>query len=82
MPAHVDNAARLFRYRSEVFIAPPWREIFGQDEERKQDFAEAERTYQALLATYDDYGYRLCEVPRLSVEARADFIEARIAGGS
>ncbi|KFC67548.1 hypothetical protein FG93_03860 [Bosea sp. LC85] len=82
VPAHVDNAARQFRYRSEVFIAPPWREIFGQDEERKQDFAEAERTYQAMVATYGDYGYRLCEVPRCRVEERVDFIQARIAGDS
>lgn len=81
VPAHVDNAARRFRYRSEVFVAPPWREIFGQDEERKQDFTEAERTYEAMVAAYDDYGYRLCEVPRLSVEARADFIEAWITVG-
>ncbi len=79
VPAHVDNAARRFRYRSEVFIASPWREIFGQDEERKQNFAEAERTYQALVAAYDDYGYRLCELPRCGVEERADFIQARIA---
>ncbi|MGH6805522.1 MAG: AAA family ATPase [Ensifer adhaerens] len=82
VPAHVDSAARRFRYRSEVFVAPPWPEIFGQDEERKQGFAEAERTYEAMVATYGDYGYRLCEVPRSCVEARADFIQARIAGGS
>ena len=35
-----------------VFIAPPWRDIFAQDAERRQDFAEAERTYQAMAETY------------------------------
>lgn len=34
---HARNAAKEFRYNTTVFIAPPWREIFSQDHERKQD---------------------------------------------
>ncbi|MCO4316009.1 AAA family ATPase [Phyllobacterium sp. 21LDTY02-6] len=74
VPAHVRRAAELYRYHRTVFILPPWKEIFGQDTERKQDFADAERTYEAMLRAYRDCGYDLVEVPRLPVEERADFI--------
>jgi predicted ATPase len=35
VPDHIRNAAQRFRYASHVFIAPPWREIFWQDCERR-----------------------------------------------
>jgi predicted ATPase len=73
-PQHIQNAAREFRYNSTVFIAPPWREIFSQDHERKQDFNEAIRTYEALVATYTELDYRLVEIPCAPVEARVNFI--------
>src|SRR4029077_4126485 len=43
VPEHVQKAAAEFLYHQTVFIAPPWREIFRQDIERKQDFDEAQR---------------------------------------
>lgn len=74
VPAHVDNAARTYRYNRRVFILAPWREIFRQDSERKQDFAEAVRTYEMMVQTYAGYGYELIEVPLASVEERVRFI--------
>jgi len=74
VPDHVDKAARTFRYNHRVFIAPPWEEIFEQDRERKQDFAEAVRTCEAMIATYTAYGYELIEIPRFTIEERAEFI--------
>jgi predicted ATPase len=74
VPPHMDKAAQLFRYNRRVFIAPPWRDIFRQDRERKQDFAEAVRTYQVMAETYSEYGYELVEIPCASVEARMEFI--------
>jgi len=73
-PSHMRNAAIKYRYNPTVFIAPPWPEIFRQDFERKQDFAEAVRTYEALVATYTDLDYRLVEIPRASVEERLRFV--------
>lgn len=78
VPAHVEAAARRFRYRRQIFIAPPWPEIFGQDAERRQDFAEAERTFHAVAGAYRDHGYELCELPRASVAERVAFIRVRI----
>ena len=74
IPDHVERAARDRRYRRTVFIAPPWRDIFTQDAERKQDFAEAERTYAAMAEAYPRYGYALVELPRVSVAERMAFV--------
>ena len=78
VPPHAEAAAQRLRYRRTVFIAPPWAAIFGQDAERKQDFAEAERTYQAMARTYPRFGYDLAILPQASVESRVDFILQRL----
>lgn len=78
MPAHGARAAERFRYNRRVFIAPPWVEIFTQDTERKQTFAEAERTYEALVGTYSAYGYELVSLPLLPVEDRVRFVRENI----
>jgi predicted ATPase len=44
IPAHIDRAARIFRYHQRVFVAPPWPEIFTPDAERKQSFEQARAT--------------------------------------
>lgn len=74
VPSHMQKAVETFRYNDRVFVAPPWREIFGQDRERKQDFDEAVRTYDSLVATYSEYGYKLIELPCVSVEERLRFV--------
>jgi predicted ATPase len=73
-PEHMKRAVAVFRYNRRVFIAPPWREIFQQDSERKQDFDEAVRTYDALVATYTMSGYELVELPKVSLEQRVNFV--------
>ncbi|RQR47942.1 ATPase [Burkholderia sp. Bp9126] len=74
VPAHAEAAARRFRYHRRVFIAPPWPEIYTQDTERRQDFDEAVRTYEAMVDCYVSYGYRLVELPRANVKARVRFV--------
>lgn len=81
VPPHVEAACAQSRYAPTVFIAPPWPEIYATDAERRQDFAEAVRTFEAMAAVYERLGYRLVELPRAPVEARADFVLAEIAGG-
>jgi predicted ATPase len=77
VPEHIAAAARMQRYNTRVFIAPPWPAIFAQDAERKQTLAEAERTYQAMIETYTSYGYELVELPLVSVDERAAFVISR-----
>ncbi len=59
----IEEACRRHRYASIVFLAPPWREIYETDNERKQDFAEAERTFLQLANVYRDCGYGISELP-------------------
>ena len=70
----IRQACERYRYATRVFVAPPWKEIYETDSERKQDFPEAERTYQTLVSTYRDCGYATIELPKSSPKERAAFI--------
>ncbi len=74
VPSHVERAARMFRHHQQVFIAPPWPEIFALDAERKQSFEEAQATYQVMVETYSSLGYSLTPLPRDSVQERVRFV--------
>jgi predicted ATPase len=78
VPEHMRKAAEIFRYHRQVFIAPPWQEIFHQDNERKQDFDEAIRTYQSMVITYRECCYDLVELPCVSVQERMHFVLHRV----
>ncbi|MGB8579915.1 MAG: AAA family ATPase [Candidatus Sulfotelmatobacter sp.] len=74
IPAHVNRAAQRLRYNRRVFIAPPWRDIFQIDAERKQSFEEAQATYQAMIESYSGLGYELVQLPLISVQERVNFL--------
>lgn len=78
-PEHIEAAASALRYNRKIFILPPWREIFGEDSDRKQDFQEAVRTHEAMVEVYTALGYELVTVPCLPVGERRRFVLA-IAG--
>jgi predicted ATPase len=77
--SHVRTAVDRFRYNKIAFIAPPWLEIYTTDSERRQDFAEAVRTHDAMVRAYREEGYRIVTIPLVGVEERADFILDHIA---
>lgn len=77
-PAPVEAAARSLRYGEPVFLAPPWPEIFAGDAERRHDLGAATAEYEAIVAALAELGYRTVELPRIDVEARADFVLAAI----
>lgn len=66
--------ATMYRYNPKVFILPPWLEIYETDNERKQNWEEAEMTYHHLKATYEKYHYEVIDVPKTSVENRKRFV--------
>ena len=70
----IREACEQYRYAPRVFFAPPWREIYHTDEERKQDYAEAVRTAEQIVKTYQECGYEIVELPKTSPEARAEVI--------
>jgi predicted ATPase len=77
-PPYLMQAIEACRYNKLVFAAPPWREIYVNDAERKQDFDEAIATYELCTQSYRDFGYRVIDLPPESVEERADFVLGRI----
>jgi len=73
-PAELLAAAQARRYNTRVFVFPPWREIYQTDQERRQDWAEAEATFDQVLGGLQRFGYGAAIVPKGSVEARAAFV--------
>jgi predicted ATPase len=67
-------ALKARRSNRRVFVAPPWAEIYETDAERRQDFAEAVRTYEIIVLALVELGYQPVELPRASVEERAAFV--------
>lgn len=82
VPAPVEAAARTLRYGDPVFMAPPWPEIFAGDAERRHDLSAATAEYEAIVAVLAELGYRTVELPRIDVEARADFVLAAISASA
>jgi predicted ATPase len=69
-----DHFVDELRYYPTIFIAPPWKEIFFQDEERQNTFENAVTEYERDLKFYSQCGYRAVELPKISVKERAEFI--------
>lgn len=72
-PKSFSEACKLNSYEK-IFLLPPWREIYTNDNERYETFEEAETIYSFLKKTYLFYEYNIVEVPKLSVKNRCDFI--------
>lgn len=72
------NAAKKFRCAEQVFMLPPWPEIFVSDAERRHGFDEAASKYPHLMSAYEAFDYRCVTVPKVPVTVRADFILGRL----
>jgi len=68
-----EEALRL-RYNCRVFVAPPWKAIYGPDEHRRQSWDVAVRTHDVMCDTYSELGYELLELPRVGVKRRVEFL--------
>jgi len=66
--------ARTDRFHRQVFLTPPWPEIYATDSERKHGMDEAVAEYERLLAAYKSLGYESILLPKIEVQARADFL--------
>lgn len=74
----VRAAAQQIRYNTTVFWLPSWRAIYENDADRRLDYEGAAHFGEGILEGYVSAGYNLLEVPIGPVEARADFIRARL----
>ncbi len=57
-----------------IFIFPIWNDIYKSDNERYESLSEAIEIDKFIRKVYQDLGYQLIEVPKASVDQRAEFI--------
>lgn len=62
------------RYSIQVFVVPPWRELFAKDHERRHDFRAATRENTRIEKALYALGYTKTDLPKVSVEERVDFM--------
>ena len=62
------------RYHRRVFLAPPWRDIYVIDPERRHGFDAAFAEYSRLLKAYPSLGYEVLVLPKVGIVERADFV--------
>ncbi|MBO9203205.1 MULTISPECIES: AAA family ATPase [Niastella] len=74
VPAHIEKAAQSFQYNLQVFLAPPWPDIYTTDNERKQSELEATATYNMMVTVYSKLGYTINLLPLTTVEERVQFL--------
>jgi len=77
-PALVE-AIRTRRYNSRVFVFPAWQEIYGVDDERREDWSRMPAVFDTIMRTLRALGYEPMVVPKASVEERAAFVLAQAA---
>ncbi len=58
----------------QVFVFPPWAEIYKKDAQRFESFEEAVAIHHALVKTYTSLGYVPITVPKDTIANRANFI--------
>ena len=58
----------------QVFIMPPWEEIFHADGGRFETFEQAIALHNSLKTRYESFGYQLHTIPQQSVQWRVDYI--------
>lgn len=72
-PAEFHEACKTHIY-DKIFILPPWEEIFISDNERYENFGQAQLIQDHLIETYESYGYVLNEVPKADLNTRIEYI--------
>ncbi len=81
VPAPLETAIREQRYGQPVFLAPAWEAIYRNDAERRQGFAEAQRTATVMAEVYRELGYRVVQLPLAGLEERAAFVLDALGAG-
>lgn len=62
------------QYAKKVYLTPPWRQIYRNDQIRTETFEEAESIHYFIVEAYLRYGYELIELPFVSPDKRIEFI--------
>jgi predicted ATPase len=71
--AALEPLGRAHRYHRQVFMTPPWPDIYVNDPERPHGFEAARAEYERLLEAYERLDYAVSILPKTDIAARADF---------
>jgi predicted ATPase len=71
-PIYIEKSLK-YQYQN-IFITPPWQEIYITDHERYEDFEQSLAIFNHLRKTYEKLGYQLIEVPVGTIDFRTDYI--------
>ncbi|MEO0829041.1 MAG: AAA family ATPase [Pseudomonadota bacterium] len=72
VPSGIDPSR--FSFHSNVLMAPPWPEIYVQDDARRHGLDAAIAEYEMLVQGYSDLGYEVTVLPKTPVEDRLSFV--------
>jgi predicted ATPase len=67
------------RYNNKVFIAPPWIEIYRNDNERDQTYEEAVEVYEWIDKWYRQHDYDVVTLPKDTIKNSVKFILSHMA---
>lgn len=68
------NAAKIYQYNKNVLFLPSWQEMYTADEDRLMSFESAKNFGNLIRRGYIDEGYKINDVPLVSIEERVEFI--------
>ena len=70
----VTEILKTYRFGKNVFIAPPWKEIYRNDSERDQSYEDSIAICEKLRTWYELNDYVLIQLPKCDIEGRIQFI--------
>jgi len=73
-PEILSNYSQEYRYAPQVFVTPPWSEIFVNDSIRSESFEEALLIHKIIVETYLSLNYQIIELPLLPVKQRTKYL--------
>lgn len=76
--AEAEAALETYRYDL-VILAAPWPELFEGDDDRRHSLDEAMSEYDHIASRLPALGYQPVVLPKGTVKARADWLEAEIS---
>jgi len=65
-------------YYKQVFMLPPWKQIYRQDPQRLQTYSESLLLHELLLETYRELDFEITLLPKADIEERVKFIEGSV----
>src|SRR5262249_41724918 len=67
------------RYNNKVFLTPPWKKIYRNDEERDQSFEQSIEVYKRLDKWYREHDYDIIVLPKDTIENRVKFVLTQVS---